>query len=421
MNRGINKMQTNSPKSNKLNINYQEPYTLKIIKNAIKNKLPEVHIIENLNESDQVEIGVIQIADYDFIDWDIVQRFPKEVMVNAYPIRKALIRKNYLSKTLYSYFNKFIPETWRFELAYFDELDELFLDELYDLKLILNQNLNNLDHQEWFILKPALAERGQGIRLFNSIQGLEDIFIEFDQDEDEEEGDDEDQNGVSSSKMRHWVIQRYLSNPLLIGPPEVPLIERRKHHLRVYVLAVGALSVYVYKDILALFAPNPYTSPTSDTLDLSSHLTNTCLQTPQDQTSTVHLLSTLAQEWNGIDQEMIEKQVDEIVKKSFLAAKKDPINFQIRTNCWEIFGFDFLIDNQMKVWLLEVNACPDFKQTGETLSNTILGLFEGALEIAVKPFVEHDSNSIKDWDVDDRQVRFGYRKCLDINVLGGVQ
>ncbi|EGG11756.1 uncharacterized protein MELLADRAFT_102244 [Melampsora larici-populina 98AG31] len=418
-------MPTNPPKPNTVTINYQDPYTLNAIKNAIQNKLPQLQVIENSKQSDQIEIGAIQISDYDNIDWELVQRFPKEVIVNAYPIRKALIRKNYLSKTLYFYFNKFIPQTWRFELAYFDELDELFLDELYELnQVLLNQDLkiSNYEDQEWFILKPALAERGQGIRLFNSIEGLENIFKEFDQeDEDDDEEDEEnlDQTGVSSSKMRHWVIQRYLSNPLLIGPADVPITERRKHHLRVYVLAVGALSVYVYKDILALFASQPYTKPSSESLNLSSHLTNTCLQSPTDQQSTVKLLSTLANEWKGIDLKSIENQIDEIVNQTFLAANKEPVNFQTRKNCWEIFGFDFLIDDSMKVWLLEVNACPDFKQTGDNLSNTILGLFEGALEIAVNPFIE--GSTIKEWNAEDKEVRYGYRKCLDINLLGGIQ
>lgn len=282
----------------------------------------------------------------------------------------------------------------------------------------MNQILKNQTVQEWFILKPALAERGQGIRLFNSIEGLENIFKEFDQEE-EEEDEEEDHTGVSSSKMRHWVIQKYISNPLLVGPADVPIPERRKHHLRVYVLAVGALSVYVYKDILALFAPTPYVHPAPESLNLSSHLTNTCLQSPEAQSSTVKLLSTIAQEWKGIDVESIEQQIDGIVGKSFWAANKEPINFQIRKNCWEVYGFDFLVDDQMKVWLLEVNACPDFKQTGKDLSKTILGLFEGALEIAVKPFIEN--TLIDEWNIEDREVRFGYRKCLELNLLGGIQ
>lgn len=53
---------------------------------------------------------------------------------------------------------------------------------------------------------------------------------------------------------------RYISRPLLIN--------RRKFHIRAYVLCVGSLSVYVYSESLALFAgkeydryANPFWSP----------------------------------------------------------------------------------------------------------------------------------------------------------------
>ena len=74
----------------------------------------------------------------------------------------------------------------------------------------------------------------------------------------------------------------------------------RKFHLRVYVLAVGALKLYVSKDILALFANAPYEFPPRESesedaiYDLTSHLTNTCLQDlPKEANPNVHLFNDL--------------------------------------------------------------------------------------------------------------------------------
>lgn len=47
-----------------------------------------------------------------------------------------------------------------------------------------------------------------------------------------------------------------------------------------------------------------------------------------------------------------------------------------------------MVGADMKVYLLEVNSYPDFKQTGDELSELIEGLFEGVVEVAVKPFVD---------------------------------
>jgi tubulin--tyrosine ligase len=38
------------------------------------------------------------------------------------------------------------------------------------------------------------------------------------------------------------------------------------------------------------------------------------------------------------------------------------------------------------VYLLEVNAFPDFAQTGDELNSIIQGLFEEVVDVAIKPF-----------------------------------
>ncbi|OAV91566.1 hypothetical protein PTTG_27918 [Puccinia triticina 1-1 BBBD Race 1] len=117
-----------------------------------------------------------------------------------------------------------------------------------------------------WILKPAVADKAQGIRLFRSREELYEIFTDFERLEELEESqelddpqkedtgvnDERRQTWVSVSQMRDWIIQEYVSNPLLIDPakPEtystdksVDQLSFHKHHLSVYVLAVGALSV----------------------------------------------------------------------------------------------------------------------------------------------------------------------------------
>ena len=62
------------------------------------------------------------------------------------------------------------------------------------------------------------------------------------------------------------------------------------------------------------------------------------------------------------------------------------IHFQLLPNAFEIFGVDFLVDEEGTAWLLEVNAFPDFAQTGGELQGVIRELFEEVVEVAVKPF-----------------------------------
>ncbi|KAA1076187.1 hypothetical protein PGT21_035578 [Puccinia graminis f. sp. tritici] len=403
-------------------------YTLGCLLPAIEHGLPEWTILVDHKTSDlgpAGRLGSVQWSDYDHIEWAALKAFPHQTLFNAYPIRKALIRKNYLIKAVEAYAvkNKLgqdddaglqaipIPKSYPFTLSFSDELDELWADELYELAGELSSNElsdNNDPHPiKLWILKPALADKAQGIRLFRSREELYEIFSEFERleellEEQSQEPDDQQQadqeakveqhqTWVSVSQMRDWIIQEYISNPLLIDPakPETystdSSLDRssfHKHHLRVYVLAVGALSVYVYEDILSLFSSKAYTL--DDLNDLGVHLTNTCLQeslsggggggsTGERPQVTVSIANHPVQ---------VLDQIDAILANLFgFVAQNDPINFQLNPNCFEIFGIDFLVDHNLKVWLLEINAGPDFGQTGQDLKPTIEKLFTSTINV----------------------------------------
>ena len=63
-----------------------------------------------------------------------------------------------------------------------------------------------------------------------------------------------------------------------------------------------------------------------------------------------------------------------------------PVHFQTLPNAFEVFGLDFMVDASGEVWLLEVNAFPDFKQTGGDLKAIVGGFWEGVVRFAVAPF-----------------------------------
>lgn len=249
-----------------------------------------------------------------------------------------------------------------------------------------------------------MSDRGQGIRLFSSLEELEAVFGEFEDDEDESEeeakgGEEREEGGkrvlvadvavnsghnretsVVTSQLRHFVAQSYIHPPLLI--------HNKKFHIRTYVLAIGGLKVYVYRHMLALFAAKEYLPPWEESSDLTGHLTNTCLQTGEHEGS-VKLFWELEKDIpNGKEAlEAVWGKIKNIVSEVWEAAARGMrVHFQTLPNAFEIFGVDFLVDANMNVFLLEVNSYPDFKQTGEELSQVIDGLFEGVVGEAVKPF-----------------------------------
>jgi hypothetical protein len=69
------------------------------------------------------------------------------------------------------------------------------------------------------------------------------------------------------------------------------------------------------------------------------------------------------------------------------AVHSEPTVFMPLENTFELYGVDFLMDADQRVYLLEVNAGPDFAQTGSRLSSFVKGVISETVSLAIDPFV----------------------------------
>jgi tubulin--tyrosine ligase len=411
-------------------INYEDPYVQPLILSALKNRLPPASykLVDSIKDVPS-STPCLQFVQYESIDWDHLMSNSTS-LANAYVIRKALIRKHYLSTTIANWITKYPDSALKrgakpsveFEVDYAEFLDDALV-EAWELKESWAKNEEfgeeEKEKREWWILKPGMSDRGQGIRLFSSEEELTAIFEEWDpesDDEEEEEGDargdageKEEGDGIITSQLRHFVAQPYIHPPLLLAPPG-DANQLRKFHIRTYVLAVGALKVFVYKPMLALFAARPYKAPWETDFEseeeradaMRAHLTNTCIQSSGDREGSVGLFWNLPDEiaaqpgGAAVDapsdwKDRVFEQIKEITGATFEAAARGmSIHFQPLPNAFEVFGLDFMVgieaDGGLNTYLLEVNAFPDFRQTGGELSGMIEELFEGVVDEAIRPF-----------------------------------
>lgn len=391
-------------------VQYPEPYVQPLIVKALQN-LPglEFEVEEHQGARSRSGRRCVQFADYEALDFEYAAAHPELVLTCAYVIRKALIRKHYLSNTIASWLVKHPDSLLRdhfkrsvhFELDYAEFLDDALVDA-WDLHESMARNNTNSAGKEWWILKPGMSDGAHGIRLFSSIDQLQEIFEAWDPDsEDEEQDDDRGQEGTRedsndrtemTSQLRHFIAQPYVDPPLLLASQN-----HRKFHIRTYIVALGALKVFVYREMLALFSAKPYISPSessSDELDLAQHLTNTCLQ--EESTKNTSVCRYWSLEDTGAPsnwKHSVFTQICNITGELFeAAAREQMIHFQTIPNAFEVFGLDFLVDQNHRVWLLEVNAYPDFKQTGPELQEIVVGgLFDGVARVAVAPFFGQDA------------------------------
>ncbi|KPI41207.1 putative tubulin--tyrosine ligase PBY1 [Cyphellophora attinorum] len=401
-------------------IDYPDSYVQPLIESALQQ-------IANLQTERMTSLSflatptspVLQIRAYEDIDFEHALANPSTSLVCAYAIRKALIRKHYLSNTVSTWLVKhpasLLASSFKacthFELDYAEFLDEALVDA-WDLNESMARNADNpsVESHEWWILKPGMSDGGNGIRLFCSLQQLQEIFEGWEEDEPDEDEDEDEAvekanqpftsdgdttdgpGGAMTSQLRHFIAQPYIQDPLIFRS-----YGQRKFHIRTYVVAVGALRIYVYKEMLALFASTPYVPPSADTqsLELAGHLTNTCFQHESTKDDSVHRFWELHTERTDNWQEKIFADICAITGEVFeAAAREQMVHFQTLPNAFEVFGVDFLVDSNLNVWLLELNAYPDFKQTGKDLQDVVIGgLFRQVLQVAVQPFFTHSQEA----------------------------
>lgn len=199
------------------------------------------------------------------------------------------------------------------------------------------------DNGPW-IIKPVASSRGRGIYLVS--------------------------NPNQISMDENILVSRYVNNPLLI--------DDFKFDVRLYVLVTSydPLLIYVYEEGLARFATVKYDLTSKNIKNTFMHLTNYSVNKKSsdyvscddaevedygNKWSMSAVLRYLKQE--GKDTTLLMKQVEDLIIKAVLSAELQissacKMFVPHKTNCFELYGFDVLIDAKLKPWLLEVNLSP---------------------------------------------------------------
>lgn len=178
-----------------------------------------------------------------------------------------------------------------------------------------------------WILKPSLLNNGQHIHIFPQLDDLKKHYL-------------------SSDRMGgEHVLQQYLTRPHLLNG--------HKYSIRMFVVLTNDAGSYLYPHGYLNVAKHVYQP--FDFADLRSHLTNEHLH--HDESNVVQVPTKLVP---GFD--YIYQQIKAIVSKTLEGLRYlHPQAFtQKQPRTLAIFGFDFIVDSDLRVWLLEANHGPCF-------------------------------------------------------------
>ncbi|XP_040160140.1 tubulin polyglutamylase TTLL13-like isoform X1 [Anopheles arabiensis] len=270
-----------------------------------------------------------------------MRRFQK---VNHFPGMFEICRKDLLARNLNRMLKLFpldyqiFPKTWCFPADLGDAVA-----------------YSRTHRSKTFILKPDQGSQGKGIFLTKNLKEI--------------------------NPKDRMICQVYITKPLLI--------DGYKFDLRVYTLITSTdpLRIFVYNEGLARFATNKYKEPcVTNASNTFMHLTNYSVNkysrtfSNDDEAGSKRRFSTLNRilTSEGYDIAELWSNIDDVIVKTVMSAwpmLKHTYTASFPTHdiiqaCFEVLGFDILIDHKLKPYVLEVNHSPSF-HTDEAIDKEI--------------------------------------------------
>jgi len=173
-------------------------------------------------------------------------------------------------------------------------------------------------------------------------------------------------SSAAGGKRSGWVVQRYVDRPLLLRGG-------RKFDVRCWVVVDAEYRAYLYREGVLRTGAVPYKVTADNLGDKFVHLTNHCIAEKHPDYGKFEATNEMFYvEFGAYLQEVCPQEtatgsvLDDVILPQFkrivaqtVAAARDTM--EVRSDYYRsfhLFGYDFLIDDALKVWLCEINASP---------------------------------------------------------------
>ena len=293
--------------------------------------------------------------------------------------------------------------------------EHLWFDKNYEniTKQYININKNFLSDKNYWIVKPTDLYQGKCIELCENFKQIykkcKNIFrgvdkrilpeITIKEDEDSDDSDNNENNILYNSEnelnntlnkkkiysrmycSNEIIIQKYLDNPLLYN--------NRKFDIRCFVLVDYNLNIYYCKE--------GHLKASSEIYNLNDknkfiHITNYSLQKKSNKFEIYEQGNEIS--YNDFKKFLISKNIsldnfDNMIKQMKLLIQismKAVGKKLLKTTpvlSFEIFGYDFIIDNEFKPWILEINNNPGLVISSPVIQKIIPRMLDDAFRLTI--------------------------------------
>ena len=263
------------------------------------------------------------------------------------------------------------------EKSYTDYFRANLVKRVGNVQKIIIPKSNYIGRNTW-LLKRTNLNRGRQIKIFSD---LRQILNEIEE---------------SKTKCNHLIIQKYIEAPALYN--------NRKFDIRIWVLFTYIsrsynVDVYVFKEGHLKACSEPF-SLSSD--DLYVHLTNYSVQKYNRNFSKMEIGNEIS--FKTFQEELDKKNANKNFKKDIFPkitkiiaisanSCKNKINILNRNNCFEIFGYDFILDQYYEPFLLEVNTNPGLEESSPLIKMLVPRMIDDAFRLTIDKVFERDDKN----------------------------
>lgn len=243
-----------------------------------------------------------------------------------------------------------------------------------------------------WIVKPAAKSRGRGIATFCNLKKLLD-YVEL------------GRTGKNTITSSHWIVQKYMENGLTIG--------NHKLDMRQWVLVTdwNPLTIYFYHEFYCRFSVEEYTTSDEAMENSYVHLVNNSIGKTSERFNETFLaengeevvgfmwshdqMKNYMHHMNGSDDKFMEmkNRMKDIAVWSLMCGS-DAIEH--RKNSWELYGFDFMLDDEFKPWLIEINSSPACDYSTSITERYVKGALVELLNVVL---------DVREWETQPKKTR----------------
>ncbi|KAL4486013.1 hypothetical protein ABPG72_003947 [Tetrahymena utriculariae] len=289
----------------------------------------------------------------------LMKKLDRFVLIQNLTIYNFLVNSDIVNNKLHFY--QFAHQLDQENRKYDFQLSQL-LPKTYAFNLSSNnytqqeEEFMNLLGSEMWISKPLDQLGGKGINVYQNSSQIKEYIKKIKQ---------ESQN--QTEEQQQVIVQRYIQNPLLVN--------KKKFDIRSYVIVVSTDPYIVYfLNGYVRLTINDYNK--NDT-DLLTHLVNTNIQKKHPQFNFKKddshwelnkFESALKEQYNMTDEEIEIKIYSQMKRASAYLFKGLQQYFNAFTANFQIFGLDFMFDEDFNPYFIEVNEIPQL--LGQTATHT---------------------------------------------------